>query len=101
MWVPVSNPSMFSVGETVFVYRPATEKWLDDIHMREIYDDGTVKQWTTAGYDIYWERRVTAIEGNRIYLDNPIVMGIGGDGYGALNRCMNHSSRSATRKEYS
>ena len=37
---------------------------------------------TTAGYEIYWERRVTAIEGNRIYLDNTIVMGIGGDGYG-------------------
>lgn len=82
MWVPVRDPGRFAVGDKVFVYRPATNEWLDAIHMREISDQGTpdLVQWTASSYSIYWERHVTAIEGYRIYLDNPIVMGIGGYG---------------------
>jgi len=82
MWVPVREPSLFSVGQKVFVYRPATNEWLDAIHMREIYSTGSdgITQWTASGYSLYWERHITAIDGYKIYLDNPIVMGIGGFG---------------------
>ena len=79
MWVPVQDPSVFAVGDHVFLYRPATENWLDAIHMREIpmNASGTTTQWTPAAYKMYWDRIVTAIEGDKIYLDNPVVMGIG------------------------
>jgi len=84
MWVPVKDPSMFKEGETVFLFRPATEGWLDDIHMREIAQNkqNSVKQWTPHSFGIYWERRIERIEGNRLWLDNPVVMGIGGDAWG-------------------
>ncbi|MDD6152209.1 MAG: glycosyl hydrolase family 28-related protein, partial [Bacteroidales bacterium] len=80
MWVPVAQPELFSVGEKVFVYRPATKKWLSDLHMDELADlyEGNTS-WTPGAYGMYWERKITAIEGNKIYLDNPIVMCIGGD----------------------
>lgn len=80
MWVPVAHPELFSVGERVFVYRPATQEWLHDLGMdnlAELYPGNT--NWTPESYGIYWERTVTAIEGHKIHLDNPIVMCIGGE----------------------
>lgn len=87
-WVPVRDPGMFSVGERVWVFRPATEAWLDALHMRELaahYPGAS--DWTPSGYNMYWERKIMAIEGQKIWLDNPIVMCIGGEtayGEGAL-----------------
>lgn len=80
MWIPVAHPETFAAGDKVFIYRPATQEWLDDLHMSnlaELYPGNT--NWTTDGYGMYWERQVTAIEGHKIYLDNPVVMCIGGD----------------------
>lgn len=84
MWVPVEDPSLFTPGDKVFIYRPATAQWLDAIHMREIAqrDDGSVTQWAESAYGMWWERQVVSVEGDRIWLDNPVVMGIGGEGWG-------------------
>ena len=84
LWVPVAKPEMFSTGDRVFVYRPATEEWLSDLHMNDIPQNasGSVTQWTTSRYGMYWERVVTKVEGYKVYLDNPIVMGIGPEKYG-------------------
>ena len=87
-WVPVRDPGKFSVGERVWVFRPATEAWLDALHMRELaaHYPGT-SDWTPSGYNMFWERKIMAIEGQKIWLDNPIVMCIGGEvayGEGAL-----------------
>lgn len=79
MWVPVKDPEMFSVGQTVFLYRPATNEWLDAIRMRQIpqNSDNSVEQWSTGSFSLYWQRKVVGIEGNKLYLENPVVMGIG------------------------
>lgn len=78
MFVSVMDPQMFSPGSSVQIYRPATNTWLDAIHMREIVqnpgDKGHINQWSTSDYGISWERTVTAVKGNRIYFDNPLVM---------------------------
>ena len=88
-WVPVRNPEQFSVGERVWIYRPATEAWLDALHMRELtahYSD--VKDWSPESFGMRWERRIMAKEGHKIWLDNPVVMSIGGDpAYGAGSLC--------------
>ena len=89
MWVPVRNPELFSVGDRVWIYRPATEAWLDALHMRELaanYADNV--DWTTEGYSIFWERKVMAVDGYKIWLDNPVVMCLGGDpAYGTGSLC--------------
>lgn len=84
-WVSVENPAYFSVGQTVFVNRPATEAWLDAIHMREIAQnsDGSVVQWDVNSYNLYWERKIVAIEGKKLFFDNPIVMSIGPGVFGS------------------
>lgn len=84
MWVPVQEPEKFAPGDRVFIYRPATDAWLDAIHMREIAQNSSnsVVQWKASEYGMYWERKIMAVEGRKIWLDNPVVMCIGGDGFG-------------------
>lgn len=70
----VSDASSFGVGDSVLLCRPATDNWIHDLKMDQIDPvEGTV-QWTAAGYNLYFERIITACEGNKITLDHPIVM---------------------------
>ena len=92
LFVKVSDPSKFSVGDRVAVYRPATSNWIADIHMDYIQGSATngTDSWTPAAFNSYFERRVTAIRDNRIYFDNPIVMSMdhiyGGGAVVAMSR---------------
>lgn len=64
-------------GDSIIVYRPGTQKWITDLEMNQIeVRDSTTKQWTPAEYDLYFERIITRIDGDKIYIDNPIVMPI-------------------------
>lgn len=89
MWVKVKSASGFAVGDRVGVYRIATDEWIHALHMDQIpprADGGSVSQWKANSYHLMHERTITAIEGNRIFFDNPIVMGIGNpDPYSELN----------------
>lgn len=81
-YVPVGAKSFsveklkgLKVGDSIIVYRPATINWIEDIKMNEIeVRDSTTRQWDPAEYGLHYERVVTKIEQNKIYLDNPIVM---------------------------
>lgn len=74
MYVQLENTSSFQVGDSVLLYRPGTENWIHDLKMDQIVErEGTV-QWTAASYHLYFERIITAISGNKVYLDNPVVM---------------------------
>lgn len=85
MSVRVADPGKFSKGDVVFIYRPATQQWISDLHMDELperSDGGSVSQWTPSGFKLYWERRVTEVRDGCVFLDNPVVMGFGGNRYG-------------------
>ena len=80
--VEVLNPELFSTGDKVCIYRPATAEWLTDIGMDRIADNGRTEagsptiQWTEKGYTMRWTRVVTAVRGNRIYLDAPVAQAL-------------------------
>ncbi|HEX5791085.1 MAG TPA: hypothetical protein VFY13_08015 [Luteolibacter sp.] len=63
----------FSVGDSVVVFRPSTANWISDIGMDRIAGREGTKQWSAGGYDLKFERTVTAIKGNWIQLDAPLV----------------------------
>ena len=79
-FVTVSDASFFARGDKVVVYRPGTAKWIHDLKMDSIIkaldDIGTIAQWTPEEYSMSWERTITDIIGNRIYLDVPLVMSV-------------------------
>ena len=71
----VENTEGFKVGDSIVVFRPATKKWIEDIKMNEIERrDSTIRQWDPSEYGLHYERVITRIEKNRIYIDNPVVM---------------------------
>ena len=81
-YVPVGATSFtvvssegFKKGDKIVVYRPATEKWIAAIKMNEIdRRDSTIRQWKPGEYDLHYERIITHIEKNKIFIDNPVVM---------------------------
>lgn len=76
MWVRVKDGSRFSKGDRVAVCFRPNERWIEELKMNEIAQnrENRVKQWTPGAYVINWERIVTKVSGNKVWLDNPIVM---------------------------
>lgn len=73
-YILLSDVQSFQVGDSVLIYRPATDNWIHDLKMDQIVEREGTRQWSAGGYHFYFERIITGIEGNRVYLDNPVVM---------------------------
>jgi hypothetical protein len=71
----VANAKNFRAGDRIVVFRKGTSRWIHDLRMDAIdkRDDST-KQWQPDEYDLHFERTITRIEGNRVFIDNPVVM---------------------------
>lgn len=70
----VASAAGFSKGNKIIVLRPGTEQWIKDLKMDQIEGREGTKQWQAKEYDLQYERIITKVEGNMIFLDNPIVM---------------------------
>jgi hypothetical protein len=70
----VSSAAGFTKGDKIIVFRPGTEQWIKDLKMDVIEERDGTKQWQPKEYDLQFERIITKVEGNKIFIDNPIVM---------------------------
>jgi hypothetical protein len=70
----VSNAAQLKIGDSIVLYRPATEQWIKDLKMDQIEERNGTKQWRPSEYNLSFERKITAIEGNKIFIDNPVMM---------------------------
>lgn len=81
-WVEVESAESFAVGDDVIVERPFSLEWISDIGMDKIAPNrravGPVRQWTEAkkGLTMRWTKKVTAIRGNKVWLDSPLVQSL-------------------------
>ena len=66
----VSSAEGYRVGDEIMVERTPNQAWLKDV------DPDARNEWTTPDYTIGYERRITAIEGNTLSLDAPMVQAI-------------------------
>ena len=72
MWVKVQTASTFKEKDRVVVYLKPNEKWVDDLKMNQI--PGTeVTQWQPDAYEMFWEREVRAVNGDKVWFDCPLV----------------------------
>ena len=70
----VSSVKGLKLGDNIIVFRPGTNAWIKDLKMDQIdLRDGT-KQWQANEYNLQFERTIIKIEGNKIYIDNPVVL---------------------------
>lgn len=73
----VESTDGLHVGDRIVVHRPSTAEWIrvlgmDRIKPRAGQPDST-KQWTAGGMDLSFERTITAVEGQRLTVDAPVM----------------------------
>jgi hypothetical protein len=70
----IAKAERFKVGDQILVYRPATQAWISAIKMDQIEQREGTLQWKPESYNLRYERKITKIKGEEIFIDNPIVM---------------------------
>lgn len=75
--ITVDSGHTFGVGDSVFVHRIPNDAWISLLGMDKLtlIDplDLTIVNWTADAYDLYSQRKITAVNGNLITLDAPIM----------------------------
>ena len=69
----VKDPAGLHVGDTIFVTRPSTRSWIDELGMNEFGGgEGDWRLvWHPGSYDLVWDRVITKIDGNLVTVDSP------------------------------
>ena len=92
--ITVASGHTFMVGDPVFVHRIPNDAWISLLGMDKltsiIPQDPTTVDWVASAYDLYSERKVTAVNGNVITLDAPIMDNI--DNVYATGELMKYTS---------
>jgi hypothetical protein len=70
----VASAKEFKKGDSIIVFRPGTDAWIKDLKMDQIEERNGTKQWQAKEYNFQFERIITKVEGNKIFIDNPVVM---------------------------
>src|SRR5581483_7327156 len=65
----VSDAKGFDVGDTILIRRPTTAAWIHLMNMDTLVRDGRKQTWLRPGRDELTERKITAIDGNKITID--------------------------------
>jgi len=69
----VANAKGFAVGDLVSIRRPTTTNWVHFMGMDNLVRDGRHQTWLRAGRDEFQERKIMAIDGNKITVDIPLA----------------------------
>lgn len=72
----VNDASGYKAGDKIILFRPGTTEWITDIQMDKMIERQGTKQWQAKEYNLSFERKITAIEGNTIFIDNPVMMAL-------------------------
>lgn len=60
-------------GDMVRVHRPSTQAWINTIKTDHFGGGLTALAWKPGERDIYWDRKISAVDGNTITLDAPLT----------------------------
>ena len=73
----VAGAASFKPGDTVIVERQPNQQWIHDLKMDQIAKlPKGGKQWTPGGYTMRWQARVSAVEGDTLTLDTPVIFAL-------------------------
>ena len=71
--ITLASSEGFKAGDNVNIHRPSTKEWIDDIHTAHFGGGITSLGWKAGQRDIYWDRKITEVNGNVITLDAPVT----------------------------
>jgi hypothetical protein len=67
----VNNPVAFSVGDNVRIERPSNQAWIDAVGMGQPLNGDPA--WVPGTMNIRYDRVITRIEGDRVFIDSPLA----------------------------
>lgn len=73
MTVAVADGAAFKKGDQVIVQRTSTKEWIDAIGADHFGGGLTSLGWKPGQRDIYWDRKVLAVNGHELVLDAPLT----------------------------
>jgi hypothetical protein len=74
--IQLTDASKFAAGDKVILYTVANDKWISDLKMDQIVARGGTRQWKAEDYNLGFERTIIRVKGNKVELDNPVMMPI-------------------------
>lgn len=73
----VASGHTFQVGNSILVHTVPNQAWVHMLHMDSLsYINPSmtgITNWTPSAYDIYYERKITAVNGDLISIDAPLT----------------------------
>lgn len=72
----VASTAGLKAGDRVMLYRPCTQEWIASLGC-SIFGGGiSALGWKPGDVDLYWDRTVTSVVGNRVTIDAPVSMAL-------------------------
>jgi hypothetical protein len=72
--VTVASAKNLKAGDPIILEWGATQKWIEDLKMDKIIERQGTRQWQAKDYRFLFQRKIVKIEGNKIMMENPVVM---------------------------
>lgn len=72
--IELNDTKNLSVGDEVILQMQANDQWIRALHMDSIVERPGTQQWKAAGYRFQFQRKIMAIDGLTITMDNPLMM---------------------------
>lgn len=69
----ISNAKDFKVGDDIQIRRPSTKAWIDLLGADHFGGGETYLGWKPGQRDIFWDRKITAINNSVLTIDAPIT----------------------------
>jgi Family of unknown function (DUF6298) len=63
----------FHPGDRILVHRPSTAEWIRLLGMETFGGDISALGWKPGQRDIFWDRQITAVDGDVVTLDAPLT----------------------------
>lgn len=80
LYVPVNSTfftvpdgSAFKAGDKLIIHRPSTQDWIAATGTAHFGGGISALGWKPGQRDIYWDRVITAVEGNQLSIDAPLT----------------------------
>lgn len=75
----VEQGTGLQAGDRVMIYRPCTKEWIASLGC-DIFGGGlSALGWKEGDVDLYWDRTITAVEGNKVTINAPLSMALDKD----------------------
>jgi len=69
----IASAGNVKAGDHIIIKRPSTQAWLDVLKVNSFGGGLGALAWKPGERDIYWDRKVTAVNGNAITIDAPLT----------------------------